>query len=133
MRRAVGVGGLEVGERGGEGTEECLMRGHLAFLSMFNAVCHVGHQGLSRYCTTGSSSEPVTITAPYGGKCAPRLTRVALHYSVSWIHSSRIVLKLFLRGARMPLVRAKVRSVAAWKYIRKSDLCSETVACTAGL
>lgn len=61
MRRAVGVGGLEVGERGGEGTEECLMRGHLAFLSMFNAVSHVGHQGLSRYCRTGSSLEPVTI------------------------------------------------------------------------
>lgn len=37
------------------------MRGHLAFLSMFNAVCHVGHQGLSRYCTTGSSLEPVTM------------------------------------------------------------------------
>lgn len=109
------------------------MRGHLAFLSMFNALSHVGHQGLSSYCRTGSSLEAVTIRHGTVEKGAPRLTRAALRCSVPWVHSSGIVLKLLLRGARMLLVRAKVRSAAAWKCIRESKLCGETVACAAGL
>lgn len=31
-----------------KGTEECLMRGHLATLVKCNAVSHFGHQGLGR-------------------------------------------------------------------------------------
>lgn len=96
------------------------MRGHLAFLSMLNAVSHFDHQDLSRYCRTLSLLELVVsahdaVQWPFnGGKSATLLTSVALYYSVYLIHSKNNLFKV--------VTARRLKAISQGKSTKRSRL-----------